>query len=675
MLVNGFSRVKLDLDSASQVSIPVKNPGSQLFSQVNTRMVSDQTPAKTLDNPTKVKAASPTQRLVFKTPPTSKGTVICVFDSCVEGRCGCIHMVGDIRAQLKPCRFAASIFQGTEDPTDKYWELFEGIVEGFDIVDTPVPEYDCTNYNSILCEEARQVMNKNVLVELAEGRISVAREKPTCVHALGAVPKQGGGFRTITDCSRPEGLAVNNYSPSLAPTFKFKQLNYITDRLHAGAYMSVIDIKSAYRAVSVNPKHWEYQGFRWKKSEEGESVLYTDHRMCFGHRTAPYYFDMISNFNHEQLTKDGEMTLMNYMDDYLVVASSYEGCIAAQNKVTSYLRYLGFHVAWSKVTSPSTTAKYLGIIIDSEKMELRIPKEKMEKLKSLLKKYSKARSISKRDLESLTGLLAHCCQCVQGGRIFSRRLYSLYSEMIRTGRKHIGLSKAAREDLVWWTDFSNEFNGTSLIVNITHEEPIYSDASMEGFAAAKGPDWVAGNWTNDLGFTSPTCSHSAEPPPHASYDHGNINELELWAVVVAIDRWKSLLKDRVVTMYIDNTQVIYSLRSGRSVNPTSMNWIRKLFWTCASSNIVIDPQYVRSEDNIVADTLSRLPYRRYRNAAVALLSPYQLCCNKPLFDYCRSDAGITDRGYTEVEAGVGGTIDTQSEERPMEMLPQVLQGL
>ena len=162
--------------------------------------------------------------------------------------------------------------------------------------------------------------------------------------------------------------------------------------------MSVIDIRSAYRAVSVNPDDWEFQGFRWEL--EGEEHLYIDHRLCFGGRTAPYNFNLISDFVHCELTKHGDIKLMNYMDDFLVWSTDYQGCLVAQSKVTRMLRYLSFYVAWNKVTSPSTKAQYLGIIIDSKAMTLSIPEVKLATLKDMLKRYRHAANITKRNWKS-----------------------------------------------------------------------------------------------------------------------------------------------------------------------------------------------------------------------------------------------------------------------------------
>ena len=143
-------------------------------------------------------------QLWFSCPPTKGGVVIEVFKSCADGTCKCVHQIGGMAAQLQPCRFACYLFNTASQEGCIDWELFEGIVDGFDIVDTPPTGYDCMNYSSITSDPACHVMEKSIREDLKEGRISEATSKPVCVHALGAVPKSNGGYRTITDCSRPE---------------------------------------------------------------------------------------------------------------------------------------------------------------------------------------------------------------------------------------------------------------------------------------------------------------------------------------------------------------------------------------------------------------------------------------------------------------------------------------
>ena len=51
--------------------------------------------------------------------------------------------------RLLPCRFATYMFSSGAEISTENWELFEGITDGFNIVDSTVESYDCKNYESI----------------------------------------------------------------------------------------------------------------------------------------------------------------------------------------------------------------------------------------------------------------------------------------------------------------------------------------------------------------------------------------------------------------------------------------------------------------------------------------------------------------------------------------------
>lgn len=119
-------------------------------------------------------------------------------------------------------------------------------------------------------------------------------------------------------------------------------------------------------------------------------------------------------------------------------------------------------------------------------------------------------------------------------------------------------------------------------------------------------------------------------------DERNINEMELWPVVASVKGWGSLAQGLSLKVVTDNQSVYHMLRSGRSSNTHCMTWLRELFWVCVTYNILIEPFYIRSCDNIVADTLSHLPYPDTSSKAESLLSPFKLCCELDLFDLCRN---------------------------------------
>ena len=233
--------------------------------------------------------------------------------------------------------------------------------------------------------------------------------------------------------------------------------------------------------------------------------------MCFGVPTGPYYFNLISEFIHEIVTRENGLKLVNYLDDFIVICDNYDDCLNAQASLIKAIRSLGFHISWHKVTPPSAVVQYLGIIVDSLHMELRLPEDKLVSLRNLLDKYSAAKFITKKDLKSLTGLLAHCSQCVKGGHTFCRRLHDLYKLMVNKDLSRARISNIVREDIKWWHKFSRIFNGVSAINNELYHEDIYTDASKKGFGAQPGSDWLAGTWQDPLPLEM-VHDHILKPP-------------------------------------------------------------------------------------------------------------------------------------------------------------------
>lgn len=208
--------------------------------------------------------------LLFTAPPTPAGRKVKVYISCALGRCHCMHSLEGEKTQLKPCRFAYLLFGGCVEFMDSFWPVYVGVTDGFKIVDGDVPSYHCHNYNSILGNHTKPMMDKIIRRELAEGCISIVSKKPICLHSLGAVPKGPTDIRPITDCSRPPGRSVNNFCGSLLTKFSYSSIHDAVKLFERGWFLSVVDIKSAYRAVSNAPEHRNYLGFEWTLDDKSE---------------------------------------------------------------------------------------------------------------------------------------------------------------------------------------------------------------------------------------------------------------------------------------------------------------------------------------------------------------------------------------------------------------------
>ena len=61
------------------------------------------------------------------------------------------------------------------------------------------------------------------------------------------------------------------------------------------------------------------------------------------------------------MARKGFGNIVNYLDDFLIVASSREECLRAQLTLIHLLHSLGFQVNWSKLSGPSQRVQFLGI--------------------------------------------------------------------------------------------------------------------------------------------------------------------------------------------------------------------------------------------------------------------------------------------------------------------------
>ena len=107
------------------------------------------------------------------------------------------------------------------------------------------------------------------------------------------------------------------------------------------------------------------------------------------------------------------------------------------------LDHLGFPVA---IKGPTCCITFLGIIIDSEAFELRLPADKLHRLQALLSSWCARKSCTKKELESLLGHLSHAATVVRPERTFLHQLFSLLHltkaphHFVSGGRSKGGLS-------------------------------------------------------------------------------------------------------------------------------------------------------------------------------------------------------------------------------------------
>lgn len=195
--------------------------------------------------------------------------------------------------------------------------ILQGVTFGFRIVDDQqvIHSYEQENYSSALLGESGDYVNSLILKELSQGLYARSKVRPKCVHALGAVPKPDGSFRPITDCRQPLGGSIYCHMHFTALKFSYNSVDWISEAMTVGCYMSSIDILQAYRTVSVHPDHWTLQGIKWQINGRTEYLM--DTRVCFGLRCAPFIFTRLSEFVVRCMHRRGFCRVFQYLDDFI----------------------------------------------------------------------------------------------------------------------------------------------------------------------------------------------------------------------------------------------------------------------------------------------------------------------------------------------------------------------
>ena len=91
-------------------------------------------------------------------------------------------------------------------------------------------------------------------------------------------------------------------------------------------------------------------------------------------------------------------------------------------QLSSLFQDLGLDESIKKAEGPSNQMVYLGVMFDSNAMEMRVPPDKLTEVKAEIKLWTRKTTITKRNLQSLLGKLFWVAKVVKFARAFMGRL-------------------------------------------------------------------------------------------------------------------------------------------------------------------------------------------------------------------------------------------------------------
>lgn len=420
---------------------------------------------------------------------------------------------------------------------------------------------------------------------------------------LGVVPKKNGKLRVIHHLSAPEGRSVNDGISRQAFSLNYIRVDdaiAIIQRIGQGALLTKLDIRNAFRLVPVRPADWHLLGIHWDGQFFFEKVL------PFGLRSSPYIFDKVATAIEWIIRNEFSIPdLLHYLDDFLSIARPAQSVATQQRDIiVQAFAYLQVPLALEKLEGPTTSLTFLGITLDTIRLEARLPADKLSELRGLVEDFSHARTTSAAQFASFLGKLSFAASVIVPGRTFTRRLWDFSSRFSKVPSHYrIVLNDECRQDLRWWRHLLREWNGKAFFLYSEHtiatELGLYTDASGAiGWGAYYGRQgrWIQGKWSGE-----------AQPL--------SIEYKELFAIVAACSTWGQEWGRLRLVVNCDNKAVVDCLASGTSKSPTVMCLLRKLFFVCAKHNFMVVARHVPGRTNSIADALSRFAMPDFRRLA------------------------------------------------------------
>ena len=147
-----------------------------------------------------------------------------------------------------------------------------------------------------------------------------------------------------------------------------------------------------------------------------------------------------------------------------------------------------------KAEGPSTCLSFLGIILDTTRIQAQLPHEKLQWLSQTIQEWLDRKKATEREIPSLVGSLQHATKIVQSETTFVARMYAA-STKVKEMDFYIRLNQELCSDLYWWHIFLIGWNGFSLLQWSSPDTPtdvqIQTDASGSwGCGAFYNKKWL-----------------------------------------------------------------------------------------------------------------------------------------------------------------------------------------
>ncbi len=395
-------------------------------------------------------------------------------------------------------------------------------------------------FPTLVGPEQALVMEQEVATLLRKEAIEVV---PPLVRESGfysryfIVPKKDGGLRPILD------LRLLNRSVKRLK-FKMLTIKQVVAQIRFEDWFVTIDLKDAYFHISILPQHRKFLRF----ALGGKAYQYRV--LPFGLALSPRTFTKSVDAALAPLRLQG-ICILNYIDDWLILAQSEQVAVRHQDVVLAHMRDLGLRLnAKKSVLPPVQRITYLGVVWDSTTMQALLSPARIESILATVKRVREGQSLTVKQFQRLLGLMAAASNVISFGLLYMRWFRTTGFSPRRNPFHMIKVMRRCLCALDMWKKPWFLSQGPVLGAPC-RRETLTTDASLTDWGAVMSGRSAQGLWEG----------------PHLSW---HINSLEMLAVFQALKHFIPDLGGHHVLVRTDNT-------SGVCVRAPCTGWRTRSF--------------------------------------------------------------------------------------------------
>ena len=434
--------------------------------------------------------------------------------------------------------------------------------------------------------------------------------------------------------------------------------NKLSHLLSSGAWMTVADVDDAFSYIPLIPWLWPFMLFRWfqcrsklssDKSAGERLYLYCNLFADFGTRGAPGTFKLILVDVFVGMARSEfvlTLPLLVYVDDTALISpdeASGNAEMAAFMAWTSEIGGLRWKLA--KLLAASQLQLYIGFWWSSRTFSRSLPEKKLLQYLDVLLVAARSPSLTLRDRQSLAGKMQRGIMTLPpGAACLLVNCYILMNGLAFSWQRR-RTTRAERLDYQFVHALLkfNQGQGYYSYDGFIPGPGFRSDASKSSRLAGGG--YVCEDGSYDL-FTY---GSSAQRKP-IDYLEG---DTALRCCVHRGPNWGNML----IPAGIDNKCVERSADNGRSRAPRINDLMRGFFVVQIKHSFILQPYWISSKDNYLADDLSRDREQSFLDKAYDFVSS-----GFPLIRH--PDAGrvvtLADNDYNDAMSGLRQLLKSYS---------------